>query len=191
MDFYMPLSVVVRQEASELSQWKPRKPYKSRNPRSKTKDKSARVSHNQICSKKYHEAVDAGHEHEEAKKIAIEALEAELDAKQEAKERQEQSESSEDEGEASTSVSDANSTSKDSANTSERGHTAHRRGSREDCMASSVPQKRSAEDMSESDSEEDEDDEAFEAAMYEAMDQNLVEYAASDDDDETSGSDNE
>jgi len=188
MDFYMPLGVVVRQEAPELSQWKPRKPYKSRNPRSKTKDKTTQVSHNQICSKKYHEAVDAGHEHEEAKKIAIEALEAELDAKQEAKERQEQSESSEDEGETSTPGSEANSSRKDSANTSERGHSAHRR---KECTASSVPQKRSAEEMSESDSEEDEDDEAFEAAMYEAMDQNLVEYAASDDDDETSGSDNE
>lgn len=191
MDFYMPLGVVVRQEATRLSLWKPRKPYKLRNPDSRANDKLTHVTHNQICSKKYHKAIGAGHEHEEAKRIAIQALEAELDAKQEAKQRQEQSESSVDEGEASSPDGEANSERKDSANTSERGNTAHRRGSREECTASSVPQKRSAEEISESDLEEDEDDEAFEAAMYEAMDQNLVEYAASDDEDEISGSDNE
>ncbi|KAH3954125.1 hypothetical protein HBH98_071750 [Parastagonospora nodorum] len=191
MDFYMPLGVVVRQEASELSLWKPRKPYKLRNPGSKANDKPTQATHNQICSKKYHEAIDAGQEHEEAKCIAIEALDAELDAKQEAKQRQEQSESSEDEGEASSSGGERNSDKKDSANTGQKGNTFHRRGSRGESTPSSVPQKRSAEEVSESDLEDDEDDGTFEAAIYEAMGQNLVEYPASDDDDETSGSDSE
>jgi hypothetical protein len=82
MDFYMPLGVVVRQEAPELSRWTPRSPYKLRKPSEKKPAKVKYLTHNQDCAKRYHKAVEAGHEHAEAMRIAIDSLEADLDAKQ-------------------------------------------------------------------------------------------------------------
>ncbi|KAH7078053.1 hypothetical protein BKA63DRAFT_509658 [Paraphoma chrysanthemicola] len=83
MDFYLPLGLVVRQEAPGLSHWKPRKPYKKREPfpgRRAQPEKYKQYSHNQMCSKKYFEAIDAGLEGEVALRAAITGLEAELEA---------------------------------------------------------------------------------------------------------------
>ncbi|KAH7070176.1 hypothetical protein FB567DRAFT_455901 [Paraphoma chrysanthemicola] len=83
MDFYLPLGLVVRQEAPGLSRWKPRKPNKKRkaNPGECAQpEKNKQYSHNQRCSKKYFEAINAGLEGEVALKAAIAGLEAELEA---------------------------------------------------------------------------------------------------------------
>jgi hypothetical protein len=82
MDFYMPFGVVVRQEAPGLSHWKPRKKNKmTRSSASKTV-KQEYLTHNQIASRKYFEAVSEGLEHDDAVRRAIEQLEEELEAKQ-------------------------------------------------------------------------------------------------------------
>lgn len=69
MDFYLPLGVVVRQEVSEVK-WRARRPYKMRdgkkNGKAEGREKKENT-HNQVASKKYWEAVDAG-------KTAAEAL---------------------------------------------------------------------------------------------------------------------
>jgi len=81
MDFYMPFSVVVRQEAPGLSDWKPRR--KNTMMRSSSKaTKNEYLTHNQTCSRKYFEAVEAGLAHDEAVSHAIRELEEELEAKQ-------------------------------------------------------------------------------------------------------------
>lgn len=80
MDFHLPSGVVVRQDAPTLVSWKPRKPYKTKHPKNK---KPQAVTHNQICSRLYWDAVDAGQAHEEALAIAIRETDDHLDAKNE------------------------------------------------------------------------------------------------------------
>ncbi|KAF2133546.1 hypothetical protein P153DRAFT_282570 [Dothidotthia symphoricarpi CBS 119687] len=83
MDFYMPVGVVIRQEAPGLSNWKPRKPYKLTKSKAREREKATAPSHNQICSKKYLELVGAGMLHDEALGCAVRDTDAFLDAKQE------------------------------------------------------------------------------------------------------------
>jgi hypothetical protein len=82
MDFYLPESAVVRQEAPELVKWVPRKPYKIK---AKRDEKRQTVkSHNQMCSKAYWVAVQQGKAHDEALMTAIDETDKELDARDEA-----------------------------------------------------------------------------------------------------------
>ncbi|KAF2687089.1 hypothetical protein K458DRAFT_185591 [Lentithecium fluviatile CBS 122367] len=84
MDFYLPDGVVVRQEAPDLVKWHPRKPYKTTRTEKLSKHKGKQIqSHNQICSKKYWDAIEASKEHEDALALAIAGTDAFLDAKNE------------------------------------------------------------------------------------------------------------
>lgn len=82
MDFYLPCGMVIRQEAPSLSQWKPRKPYKTRKTISNAKSTNTSYTHNQICSKKYFAVFETGQEHDTALRLAIEGLEADLRSKE-------------------------------------------------------------------------------------------------------------
>ncbi|KAF1837089.1 hypothetical protein BDW02DRAFT_190637 [Decorospora gaudefroyi] len=81
MDFYMTPSAVVRQEASHLVKWKPKR-YKARKAGTARSLKAKAFSHNQVCSEKYFLALDGGLMHDEAMRLAIEATDVELDGKQ-------------------------------------------------------------------------------------------------------------
>lgn len=81
MDFYLPTGVVVRQDVEELK-WKPRKPYKMRDGKGKAPDKMTPLSHNQIASKIYRDALATGQEHDEALRFAIEETDKQLDEKE-------------------------------------------------------------------------------------------------------------
>jgi hypothetical protein len=85
MDFYLPDGVIVRQEAPGLPKWRPRKPYKitPRTGKPSTHKGKQVMTHNQICSKKYWEAVEAGQEHSEALASAIARTDTVLDARNE------------------------------------------------------------------------------------------------------------
>lgn len=80
MDFYMPPSAVVRQEAPDLVTWRPRKPS---NTYKKGKGSKLIISHNQLCTKKYWEAIEEGRDHDDALHFAIMQTDAYLDAKNE------------------------------------------------------------------------------------------------------------
>jgi hypothetical protein len=189
MDFYMPLGAIVRQEAPELSQWTPRKPNKSRKPSSNKPAKSKHLTHNQSCSKKYFEAIDAGYEHEEAIKVAIEKLEAELESKQI---KAEEPESSDEVNHTpSSSIGDTEVKFQDAASTSHESDAKdnrYGRSSRGDCTVSLVPKKRAWTDASDDETNEMDYDRAPQEYTTD-MDQPVVEYSSSDD--ETSGSDSE
>jgi hypothetical protein len=157
MDFYLPSSVIVRQEAPGLSKYKPRKPY---NLSKSTATKRVMVTHNQMCSKVYFELVAEGYEAEEAMRLAVERLDNELDQKQEKKlKRQDEREKGED-SDAFRKMSTASSASrKNSANTSQADNskrTQYRRNSRGGCTTTLTPKKRTTNDLS-----EDETDEIF------------------------------
>ncbi|KAF2633572.1 hypothetical protein BU25DRAFT_453319 [Macroventuria anomochaeta] len=82
MDFYMPLGVMVRQEV-RMAKWKARKPYKMREgDKGRGEGKSVSPSHNQIASKKYWEAIDAGKTQENALSFAIEETDSYFDEKE-------------------------------------------------------------------------------------------------------------
>ena len=83
MDFYLPEGVVVRQEADGLSKWKPRKPYKVREGRKRDPEKSVVPTHNQLASRKYWEAIEAGKNTVEAYRWAVEDSDRWLDEKEE------------------------------------------------------------------------------------------------------------
>jgi hypothetical protein len=91
MDFYLPPGVVVRQECDTLT-WKPRKPYKPRAGKEgeaeKERDKPSNLlSHNQVASKKYWDAVGRGKEAKEALKWAVAETDRWLDEREEEAER--------------------------------------------------------------------------------------------------------
>jgi hypothetical protein len=92
MDFYLPPSVVVRQEAPGFIQWKPRKPYRLKNPSKKTKQL---VSHNQICAANYWRNIDNGMEPEEALATATKDTDESLAVKEEEHSDSDDSEESE------------------------------------------------------------------------------------------------
>lgn len=189
MDFFIPSGVYVRQEAPGLVQWKPRKPYNVKSREGAVKKKQY-LLHNQSCSRKYFAAIDAGHDAEEAMRIAIAEFEAELDAKE--------ADVQEEDDETSTTSSGSTDTSspKDSVTTSHtsRASTSKRRRSPRQAHTPSplVPAKRYLEVSS--DEEEDgggydyaEEDEQEEGSIPE-----IIEVpSSSDDDEDTSGSDSE
>lgn len=78
LDFYMPSGVVVRQEVEEVK-WKPRKPYKTKDRKEKDPKKKITPTHNQIASKLYWEAIDAGQNSEAAFMFAIRETDKRLD----------------------------------------------------------------------------------------------------------------
>ncbi|KAJ4310446.1 hypothetical protein N0V94_008439 [Neodidymelliopsis sp. IMI 364377] len=91
MDFYLPPGVVVRQECDTLT-WKPRKPYKPRAGKKgearKVKEKPSNLlSHNQVASKKYWDAVGKGKEVGEALRWAVAETDRWLDEREEEAER--------------------------------------------------------------------------------------------------------
>ncbi|KAI0581768.1 hypothetical protein Alg130_06422 [Pyrenophora tritici-repentis] len=67
MDFYLPPGAVVRQEAPGLSTWKPR----ALKPGKVFKSKIGPVTHNQMCSKVYHEMIAHENGTEEAFELAL------------------------------------------------------------------------------------------------------------------------
>jgi hypothetical protein len=189
MDFYMPLGVVVRQEAPELSHWTPRKPNKSRKPSSSKTAKTKYLTHNQNCSKKYFEAIDAGYEHEAAVRVAIDRLEAELENRQlKALDTQETEASEEELYTLSSSVEAIHVKSQDIASTSQDSDAQgdqYRRNSRSGCTVSLIPKKRAWTDASDDEMDYDRAPQEYTTNM----DQQMADDSSSDD--ETSGSDSE
>jgi hypothetical protein len=162
MDFYMPSGVVVRQEARSLSLWKPRKPYKLQKPGSSRTAKLKYLIHNQNASKKYHDAIDAGHEREETVKLAVKQVEAELDAKQNVVEDATQaSDSEESEAEGSPDC-EATEEKRDSVNTSQTDKYRRRHSARGSITAATIPRKRNSEELSEDGKDENEKSEVYE-----------------------------
>lgn len=189
MDFYMPSGVAVRQEARGLSLWKPRKPYKLHNPGLSKTARAKHLTHNQNASKKYFEAIDFGHEHEEAVRLAIEGVEAELEAKHKAAERSDVTSDSEEAGSVGSPNSGTTEERRDSANTSQSGKYRGRRISHGGSTVATIPRKRNSEGLS--------DDEADEEVAYEdfevedaILNLGMVDDSSSDDE-ETSESDSE
>ena len=83
LDFYLPDGVVIRQDAPDLVKWHPRKPYRMNGKPSKNRERQT-LTHNQICSKKYWDAVEAGKEQVEALASALADTDVLLDARNEA-----------------------------------------------------------------------------------------------------------
>ncbi|KAF9697088.1 hypothetical protein EKO04_004966 [Ascochyta lentis] len=81
MDFFLPTGIAVRQEVGNLK-WKPKKPYKVREGKFQSGSKKTTPSHNQMASKKYWAAIEAGKEHTEALNFAIEETDHQLDEKE-------------------------------------------------------------------------------------------------------------
>lgn len=81
MDFYLPPGMVVRQEI-ESCRWKPRKPYKMREVRNPVKRKGGESTHNQIASRKYWAAIDAGRAPDDALVWAVEETDRWLDERE-------------------------------------------------------------------------------------------------------------
>jgi hypothetical protein len=188
MDFYMPPGVVVRQEARSLSLWKPRKPYKLHKPSSSKSARLNHLTHNQNASKKYHEAIDAGHEHGEAVRLAVQEVEAELDAKQDAAEKAQHTSNSEESEDTGSPDSETTEERRDSATTSQSGKYQHRRSLRNGDTLDVAPKKRKSEELSEDGNEDEECD------VYETEDADVerdIIYVMSSDDEESSGSDSE
>jgi hypothetical protein len=192
MDFYMPLGVVVRQEAPELSHWTPRRPYKLSKPSSSKKTRSRHLTHNQSCSKKYFEAIDTGCEHEEAVRIAIDKLEDELEGKQaKALDTHEESEASGKSNDTSRSSSQDIDVRNGTANTSQDSGAhgdQYRRILRGGCTISLVPKKRASTDISDDETDDMSYNQTPQGSATD-VDQHMVEVSSSDD--ETSGSDSE
>ncbi|KAF2828790.1 hypothetical protein CC86DRAFT_319856 [Ophiobolus disseminans] len=187
MDFYMPPGTVVRQEASELSKWTPRKPYKNRKSSSSERSKYKYLTHNQMCSKKYFEAMEADLQHDEAVKFAIQELDDELDAKEvEMSERQEETQRSEDNEETSGQSSDSR---KNSANTSTSSDTRFKPKSRNGGTTSLLPSKRPFEDTSDEDTKDEGEGEIHDSSGDVEKEQGIISVSSSDE--ETSGSDSE
>jgi hypothetical protein len=163
MDFYMPRGAVVRQEAPELSHWAPRKAYKQRNSKTGQSTRTKYPTHNQYCSQKYFNLIDQGHTPQDAVKMAIEELDAELESKlTQGKSR---------------SVSE---------NVQGVRETRSQRNSRERCKTSSVPTKRSASVLN----DDETGDGGSENLEEETVEQAVIEISSSSDE-ETSGSDSE
>jgi hypothetical protein len=201
MDFYMPFGAVVRQEAPELSKWAPHRPNKRKDGASK-KTTLKHYTHNQACSKKYFEALEAGAEHAEAVKIAIDSLGAELDRRQ-AKALEAQEESQDEEEEPRSSGKKRK--SKPDTMTSRRNSNARKRAldddsdgdedyedneqdeynSRTICAVSLVPKKRTLGDDSDDEMESDS------APQESDMDVEQHVVISSSSDEETSESDSE
>jgi hypothetical protein len=84
MDFYMSPGAVVRQEAPGLVKWNPRKPYKTKGRAGGNKGAEKErmiISHNQMCTKLYWEAIEEGMATEEALRRAVKETDAYLDAR--------------------------------------------------------------------------------------------------------------
>lgn len=193
MDFYIPRGVVVRQEAPELSLYKPRKPYKSRKGKAGTdmSKKTKYLTHNQKCNKTYYEAVEAGHVHEDAVKIAIAHLEAELEAKE--AELETHDEDSTEDHTTPTSTTFSHKTSANTSQTSSRMTMKRERGPREARQVSLVPAKRCLDHSSDDDDEDGEDERGLDGVQRGKSVPDIIEMHSSsaDDDEETSGSDSE
>jgi hypothetical protein len=195
MDFYMPPGVMVREEAPHLVKWKPRK-YKARVNSKSAKPKTAAQTHNQICAEKYFQAIDEGHEDEEALRLAIEATDAQLEEKQEEMLRKhgEQDEDGDDEaslevGEASTQTSHSRN---DSGSVSQTGSSKSddcRRNSRGGFTGQLGFRKRNINDLE--DDEMDEVEEYQTAGNTDAAPSSpeIIEFSSGEE--ETSGSDSE
>jgi hypothetical protein len=192
MDFYMEPGATVRQEAPHLVKWKPRK-YKARSNSKSVKAKVVAQTHSQMCAEKYFQAIDEGHEDEEAMRLAIEATDAQLDGKQEemTRKHEEQDEDCDDEeslevGEASTQSSHSRN---DSDSSSSSTTNACRRNSRGGCTMPLVSKKQNINDL--------EDDELDEVEVYQTagdMDaasssHEVIEISSAEE--ESSGSDSE
>lgn len=81
MDFYMPAGTVVRQETEEVK-WKAREPYKKRTGKDPAKEKKAPPTHNQMTSKKYWEALEAGLSPDAALVFAVAETDKHLDERE-------------------------------------------------------------------------------------------------------------
>jgi hypothetical protein len=193
MDFYMPFGAVVRQDAPELSKWAPRRPNKRKAGASKS-TAVKHFTHNQACSKKHFEAIEAGAEHAEAVKLAIEVLEAELEDKQaKALEAQEQIQDEEEQPHASKKAGKAKRGTAKASHSSNAQKEASNHDSDDgeqytlpDCSTISlVPRKRAFDE----DSDDEMDDDLTSQGSATDVEQSVVEYSSSDD--ETSGSDSE
>jgi hypothetical protein len=185
MDFYMPNGVVIRQEAPNLCQWTPRKPYKPRKATTSKNSKVKYLTHNQNCSKKYFEAVEAGHEHEKAVKMAINGLEADLEVKQ--------FEAHNEEVEETVTGSTSTNPQRDSANPGENGSAQNERcrhNSPRSCTSSSVPKKRKLDEASGEAMDDIEEHEMLQDLENAHMEQQIIEVYSSSDE-ESSGSDSE
>jgi hypothetical protein len=190
MDFYMPLGVVVRQEAPKLCQWTPRKPYKSRKSSPSRNAKVKYLTHNQNCSKRYFEAVEAGCEHGEAVRIAIGGIETELDAKQSGTQEEEETLQSE---RAEEKISAGTDPRRDSANASENGRAQenrYRHNSAAGCTISLLPKKRKHNEPSDNETNNVEEHETVRDLEIAHTEQRSIEVYSSSDE-ESSGSDSE
>lgn len=155
MDFYMPPGVVVRQEAPGLVEWHPRKPYKSN--RENKPSRKVVLSHNQICSKKYWDAIDAGKEHNEALEFAVKETDAYVDAKNEAIQNKQAKSVESDkspESQEATQPEDGSSSDSETEQTDTAGNDRLRRNSDGGVIISLVPRKRRSEELSEDENDE-------------------------------------
>jgi hypothetical protein len=183
MDFFMPLGVVVRQEATELSRWTPRSPYKLRRSSENKPAKAKYLTHNQDCAKRYHEAIGAGHQHDEAMRIAIEGLEADLDAKQLGAQV---------EGDAVDEVTSTNSSStssrRKSVGTSDRENERDERRLCKTSSGSTVPRKRNFNESSEEGRAEENAYETANELSSPLVKQQIIQlYSSSNDNEGSSG----
>jgi hypothetical protein len=185
MDFYMPRGVIVRQEAPGLSNWKPRRPNKTE--KSKVTDKVSVQTHNQLCAKKYFEAVNGGKEHEDALIQATIETDRYLDGKvEDAQKRWRERE--EEEEESSDVTSD---TRQDFATSSHAGNNKIkqcRRNSREGYTVSLVPKKRNLNDLHDSELDEVEEYKTPQS-NEDATDQEIIDLSSNEE--TSSGSDSE
>jgi hypothetical protein len=155
MDFFLPSGVVVRQEAPGLSKYKPRRPYKLSKSSATSREP---VTHNQMCTKVYFELVDEGYEAKEALKLAVERIDRELDKKQENKlKRQDERERVKDSNASRKTSTSSGAPRKDSANMSQAGNSKmiqYRRDSRGGCTIALIPKKRTANELSDNETDD-------------------------------------
>ena len=118
MDFYLPPGVIVRQEAPGLSKWSPRKPYRLKKV---SKTRKGNFTHNQMCSKAYHDLLADGHGAEEALKLAVEKVDHELDRRQEENEKRQYEQEDEISQAVKGRITYTSPVRKDSTNTSQIG----------------------------------------------------------------------
>ncbi|KAF2799976.1 hypothetical protein K505DRAFT_293664 [Melanomma pulvis-pyrius CBS 109.77] len=181
MDFYMPPSAVVRQEAPDLVIWRPRKPY---NTCKKGMSNKPIISHNQLCTRKYWEAIEEGQDHDDALHFAIIQTDAYLDAKNE--EIQAKQEDIQAKREASKEEQEEHQNS--SASGSQTPEDGLSRNSDGGVVISLVPRKRSREELG-SDSEDDgEEDEEGRAVAEEEPAAEVVEISSADESSSSSDS---
>ncbi|KAE8836872.1 hypothetical protein PTNB73_07777 [Pyrenophora teres f. teres] len=193
MDFYLPTGVIVRQDAPGLSIWKPH----ALKPGKVFKSKNSPVTHNQMCSKAYHDIIAQGCGAEEASKLAVDKVDNELDRRQEENlKRQEDRENQEisDVPEETTTINTSpvrnGSVSTDQTGSSDTSQYVG--NSSRDSETTPVPRKRKADEMSDSKMDEAEAEEYQTSghAWSTQMPGNADE-TSSDDDEESSGSDSE